>query len=86
MDTLYEKKCIVNFLGWLQDGFYGVMDFIFSIKAEDVETGLRYKIEYCKVLTDNRTGSRYFYFRMASSCCVLKCIEKFISDFVRTSF
>jgi hypothetical protein len=49
VDTLYEKKCIVKFLGFLLDGFYGFMDFIYSMKSEDADTGLRYKTEYCKV-------------------------------------
>ncbi|KAL7521821.1 hypothetical protein ACHAWX_006509 [Stephanocyclus meneghinianus] len=64
VDTLYEKKCIVKFLGFLLDGFYGFMDFIYSIKSEDADTGLRYKTTYCKVRIDEKTGSRYFYFRM----------------------
>lgn len=49
VDTSYEKKCIVNFIWFLMDGFYAFMDAIFSIKSEDAGTGLRYKTEYCKV-------------------------------------
>ena len=49
VDTTYEKKCIVNFIWYLLDGFYAFMDTIFSIKSEDAGTGLRYKTEYCKI-------------------------------------
>ncbi|KAL3780294.1 hypothetical protein HJC23_001335 [Cyclotella cryptica] len=34
------------------------------MKSENADTGLRYKTEYCKVRIDEKTGSRYFYFRM----------------------
>lgn len=51
VDTSYEKKCIVNFIWFLMDGFYTFMDAIFSIKSEGGETGLRYKTEFCKVRT-----------------------------------
>jgi hypothetical protein len=51
VDTSYEKKCIVNFIWFLMDGFYAFMDAIFSIKSEGGETGLRYKTEFCKVRT-----------------------------------
>jgi hypothetical protein len=51
VDISYEKKCLVNFLWILMDGFYRVMDAVFSIKSVGVGTGLRYKTEYCKVRT-----------------------------------
>lgn len=49
VDASYDKKCIVNLIWFLMDGFYRFMDAIFSIKSVGAETGLRYKTEYCKV-------------------------------------
>jgi hypothetical protein len=67
VDTSYEKKCIVNFIWFLMDRFYTFMDTIFSIKSECVETGLRYKTEFCKVRTGESFMLLYFGYSVSDS-------------------
>ena len=49
VDTMYEKKWIVKFLASLTKGFYGALNFIYSIRSEGAETGLHYKTAFCPV-------------------------------------
>lgn len=68
IDTLYEKKLLANMLEWLTSKFTLVMNSLYSIESNDVYDETQYKTTYCKVETDPRTATRYFYFRMKRYC------------------
>ena len=44
--------------------FRSFLSFLYSDEAQHPATGTHYKVTFCKIRVDPKTGSKYFYFRM----------------------
>lgn len=68
IDTVYEKKKLANMLEWLTTKFTLMMNYMYSLESNDKYDDTQYKTTYCKIETDPRTATKYFYFRMRRYC------------------
>lgn len=78
VDTLYKKKKLAKLLEFLTKQLVRLMNFIYSIESNDEHDDTQYRTTYCKVETDPRTATRYFYFRM-TRFCYDDSVKKFIA-------
>ena len=63
MDAHYKTGMIVRVLNWTGKIFHSILSFLYS--DVDQPTGdSRMKVTVCKIRTDKKTGSKYFYIRM----------------------
>lgn len=63
VDTMYEKKCLMNFFGVVQKSVCRLMNFVYSLESNVSDSGVEYKTTYCKVISGESSAQMMFFVR-----------------------